>query len=107
MKPRERRLSEAYPWVVAFTFGLLHASVSPESSRKSACRRLMVPLALLTFNLGVEAGQLLFVAAVLVVFRGIIAIVRFPVVPTRITAAYLIGTMATVWFFTRLVGFLV
>ena len=66
-----------------------------------------VPLALLTFNLGVEAGQLLFVAAVLVVFRGIIAIVRFPVVLTRITAAYLIGTMATVWFFTRLVGFLV
>jgi hypothetical protein len=33
--------------------------------------------------------------------------VSVPVIPTRIAGAYLIGTMATVWFFTRLVGFLV
>ena len=65
-----------------------------------------MPLALLTFNLGVEAGQLLFVAAVLLVFRGITTMVMFPAVPARNIAAYLIGTMATVWFITRLVGFL-
>jgi hydrogenase/urease accessory protein HupE len=106
MKPGERRLSEAHPWVVAFTFGLLHGFGFAGALKEIGLPQVDVPLALLTFNLGVEAGQLLFVAAVLLVFRGITAMVMFPAVPTRNIAAYLIGTMATVWFITRLVGFL-
>jgi hydrogenase/urease accessory protein HupE len=106
MKPGKRRLSEAYPWVVAFIFGLLHGFGFAGALKEIGLPQADVPLALLTFNLGVEAGQLSFVAAVLIVFRGITAIVSFPAVPVRMAGAYLIGTTATVWLLTRLAGFL-
>jgi hypothetical protein len=104
--PGERRLSESYPWVVAFAFGLLHGFGFAGALKEIGLPQVDVPIALLTFNLGVEAGQLLFVAAVLVVFRIITALVSLPLAPARIAAAYLIGAMATVWLFTRLAGFM-
>lgn len=107
IKPGERRLSESYPWVVAFTFGLLHGFGFAGALKEIGLPQVDVPLALLTFNLGVEAGQLLFVAAVLVVFRVITALVSAPVAPARLAAAYFIGTMAAVWLFTRLGNFVV
>jgi hydrogenase/urease accessory protein HupE len=106
MKPGERRLSEAYPWVVAFAFGLLHGFGFAGALKEIGLPQIDVLLALLTFNLGVEAGQLLFIAAVLVVFRCITAIVSLPMIPARIACAYLIGTTAAVWLLTRLAGFL-
>ena len=107
MEPGKRRLSEAYPWVVAFTFGLLHGFGFAGALKEIGLPQVDVPLALLTFNLGVEAGQLFFVATMLVVFRSITVIVSFPMIPARIAVAYLIGTMAAFWLFTRLAGFLV
>jgi hydrogenase/urease accessory protein HupE len=106
MKPGERRLSQAYPWVVAFTFGLLHGFGFAGALEEIGLPQVDVPLALLTFNLGVEAGQLIFVAAVLIFLRGITALVSVPEIPMRIAGAYVIGTIATVWLFTRLGGFL-
>ena len=105
MTPGERRLSEAYPWVVAFTFGLLHGFGFAGALKEIGLPQVDVPLALLTFNLGVEAGQLVFVAAVLAVFRGLAALVSLPERPMRIAGAYVIGTMATVWLVERLSGF--
>ena len=70
MKPGERRLSEAYPWVVAFAFGLLHGFGFAGALKETGLPQTDVPLALLTFNLGVEAGQLLFVAGVVIVVSG-------------------------------------
>ena len=107
MKPGKPRLSEAYPWVVAFTFGLLHGFGFAGALKEIGLPQVDVPLALLTFNLGVEAGQLFFVAAVLIVFRGIAMIGSFPAIPLRMAGAYLIGTTATVWLLTRLAEFMV
>ncbi len=107
IKSGERRLSESYPWVVAFTFGLLHGFGFAGALKEIGLPQVDVPLALLTFNLGVEAGQLLFVAAVLVVLRVITASVSVPPAPARMAAAYFIGTMAAVWLFTRLGNFVV
>jgi HupE / UreJ protein len=61
-----------------------------------------VPLALLTFNLGVEAGQLIFVVAVLalVAIVGRLSMVRLPWARTVI--GYGIGSLAAVWFVQRL-----
>ena len=64
-----------------------------------------VPLALLTFNLGVEAGQLMFVALVLLVFRAFRAIVSGPLPALRLLAAYGIGTASMFWLISRVASF--
>ncbi|RUW51506.1 HupE/UreJ family protein [Mesorhizobium sp. M8A.F.Ca.ET.208.01.1.1] len=107
IKPAERRLSETYPWMVAFAFGLLHGFGFAGALKEIGLPQVDVPLALLTFNLGVEAGQMLFVAAVLIAFRIVTTLITIPIVAARSTAAYLIGTMAAGWLITRLAGFVV
>jgi hypothetical protein len=64
-----------------------------------------VPLALLTFNLGVEAGQLAFVAAVLAVGMLFKGIPDFRMQVMRHSLAYGIGTLAMFWLITRLSAF--
>ena len=54
------------PWLVAFLFGLLHGFGFAGALGEIGLPQRDIPLALLLFNLGVEAGQLAFVAAVLV-----------------------------------------
>ena len=105
MKPGERRLSEAYPWVVAFSFGLLHGFGFAGALEEIGLPQVDVPLALLTFNAGVEAGQLLFVGAMLLTFKAISTLVTMPISWARVAAAYLIGTASTVWFMERLASF--
>lgn len=105
MRPGERRLSEAYPWVVAFTFGLLHGFGFAGALKEIGLPQSDVSLALLTFNLGVEAGQLMFVATVLIAYRAIGMLVKIPMAPARLAAAYLIGTTAMVWLVARVGSF--
>jgi hydrogenase/urease accessory protein HupE len=101
----QRRLSENYPWLVAFAFGLLHGFGFAGALKETGLPQTDIPLSLMTFNLGVEAGQLLFVAAVLIAFRAIQTVVTVPLPQARFLAAYLIGTIATFWLITRLAGF--
>jgi hydrogenase/urease accessory protein HupE len=77
MRTGEIRFSQNYPWVLAFAFGLLHGLGFAGALRETGLPQIDVPLALLTFNLGVEAGQLLFVAVVLVTF-GMVSYSRCP-----------------------------
>ncbi|NIP18451.1 MAG: HupE/UreJ family protein, partial [Xanthomonadales bacterium] len=49
------------PWLVAFIFGLLHGLGFAGALTEIGLPPQAVPLALLFFNLGVEAGQLLFI----------------------------------------------
>lgn len=100
-RPEQRRSSENYPWVVAFAFGLLHGFGFAGALKEIGLPQTDVPLALVTFNLGVEAGQLAFVAAVLIGFRAVTALVSVPIAPARIVAAYIIGTISTFWLITR------
>lgn len=100
-QPGERRLSESYPWVVAFAFGLLHGFGFAGALKEIGLPQTDIPLALLTFNLGVEAGQLMFVAAVLLGFKAIWALYDFPIATGRVAAAYAIGTISTVWLISR------
>jgi hypothetical protein len=50
---------------------------------------------------------LLFVAAILIVFRAATALVKVPLAPARLAAAYLIGTTAMLWLVARLDSFIV
>lgn len=104
-RPDQRRTSETYPWLVAFAFGLLHGFGFAGALKEIGLPQTDLPLALLTFNLGVEAGQLLFVAAVLLTVRASTALVALPITPVRIAASYLIGTMSMLWLVTRIESF--
>jgi hypothetical protein len=66
-----------------------------------------IPLALFAFNVGVEAGQLAFIAAVLGVMR-VASLLPIPAIAEyrlRTATSYFIGTAAAYWFVERLAGF--
>lgn len=58
-------LTARWPWLVAFTFGLLHGFGFASALNEIGLPQNAIPLALFFFNVGVEIGQLVFVAAVL------------------------------------------
>ena len=60
----EPGLTEQYPWVVAFIFGLLHGFGFAGAIFKIGLPQKSIPIALLFFNIGVEIGQPLFIASV-------------------------------------------
>jgi hydrogenase/urease accessory protein HupE len=101
-QPGAPSLTERLPWLVAFLFGLLHGFGFAGALREIGLPESDVPTALLTFNLGVEAGQLVIVALVI---KLIAALRRFnPAIlrPATVTASYAIGTVASFWFIERL-----
>jgi HupE / UreJ protein len=53
---------ERSPWAIAFLFGLLHGFGFAGALREIGLPESGVPTALLSFNLGIEAGQLAIVA---------------------------------------------
>jgi hydrogenase/urease accessory protein HupE len=100
-------LTARWPWLVAFSFGLLHGFGFASALSEFGLPRDDIPLALFTFNLGVEIGQLAFIAVVL---ASLAAVRRFPAPHrlarrTRLMATYAIGTLAAFWFVERLAGF--
>jgi len=98
-------LAQRLPALVAFTFGLLHGFGFAGALSEIGLPEQQIPLALFTFNVGVEIGQLLFVAAVLVLAR----LVRGLGLPVPgwwpQAAAYAIGSVATFWVFERVAAF--
>jgi hydrogenase/urease accessory protein HupE len=58
-------LTARAPWVVAFSFGLLHGFGFAGALAEVGLPQKAIPVALLMFNVGVEIGQLIFVATVL------------------------------------------
>ena len=103
----ESRLTERFPWVVAFTFGLLHGFGFAGALSEIGLPRGDIPLALFAFNVGVELGQLAFIAAVL----GSLAILRRMAFPRSLerhvanAAPYAIGSLAAFWFVGRVATF--
>jgi hypothetical protein len=95
-------VARSYPWLVAFTFGLLHGLGFAGALAEVGLPQGEIPLALFAFNVGVELGQLAFVAAVLSLVRLVqVAQIRLPAWTPR-AAGYAIGSMATFWVFARL-----
>ena len=90
---------------MAFVFGLLHGFGFAGGLTVVGLPQQAIPLALLFFNVGVELGQLLFIAAAL----GLAAVVRRTTIPQPDWAwrlpAYGIGSIATFWMIERVAGF--
>jgi hydrogenase/urease accessory protein HupE len=91
------------PWLVAFTFGLLHGFGFAGALTEIGLPEHAIPLALLFFNVGVEAGQLLFIACVVVAWSALRKF-EWPEWVWRIPV-YGIGTMAAFWTIERIAGF--
>ena len=97
-------LTEQYPWVVAFVFGLMHGFGFAGALAEIGLPHHAIPLALLFFNLGVEAGQLVFVAAVLSLawVAMQMRLVSAPLASwSRIGSVYGIGSLASFWLVAR------
>ncbi|WP_426233579.1 HupE/UreJ family protein [Pararhizobium sp. DWP3-4] len=105
LRDNQVNLSSRYPWIVSFLFGLLHGFGFGGALREIGLPQKDVPLALLTFNLGVEAGQLVFVGVVLAVMASLRAALALDVSRLRPWLAYFIGTVSAFWFVQRLAGF--
>jgi hydrogenase/urease accessory protein HupE len=102
--PDVPRLSEQLPWLVAFIFGLLHGFGFAGALREVGLPESDVPTALLTFNLGVEAGQLLIVFAALAVVTLLRRFAGKMAAPAIKFATYAIGITASFWFIERLIA---
>lgn len=96
------RLSERIPWVVAFLFGLLHGFGFAGALREIGLPETDVPMALLTFNLGVELGQLVIIAACLLAIAALRRFAPGKLRPATVAACYAIGITASFWFLQRL-----
>ncbi len=70
-------LAERKPWLVTFAFGLLHGLGFASSLNEVGLPAHAIPVALAFFNVGVEAGQLLFISGVLCLFKLTSALPRF------------------------------
>jgi hydrogenase/urease accessory protein HupE len=98
-------LAARMPWIVAFTFGLLHGFGFAGALSEVGLPQGHIPIALLFFNVGVEIGQLLFVGAVLTVVAG----ARRARIPyprwAELIPPYAIGTIAMFWVIQRVALF--
>lgn len=98
-------LTAREPWLVALCFGLLHGFGFAGALTEIGLPQTDIPLALLFFNVGVELGQLIFVAVVLVILSLLRKLsVRWPRWANQVPA-YGIGTLAAFWFIQRSLSF--
>jgi hypothetical protein len=101
-----RSLTRRRPWIVAFAFGLIHGFGFASALGALQLAKTELSIALFCFNVGVELGQLAFVASVLrlrPVWRKL-----EHALGARVANAfhYAMGSLAMYWFFERIVAFL-
>jgi hypothetical protein len=94
------------PWVMAVLFGLLHGFGFAGALAEAGLPAADVPLALVSFNAGIELGQLAFVAGALLLgarlrrWRPVLAVRSVPF------AVYAMGVLSAFWCFERLAAWL-
>ena len=96
-------ITRQWPWLVAFTFGLLHGFGFAGALSEIGLPDHAIPAALLFFNIGVEIGQLLFIGAVLSVW-ALAKRIPWPRWAWGVPV-YIIGSLAAFWTIERIAGF--
>jgi hypothetical protein len=100
--PGETSFTIHNPWVVAFAFGLLHRFGFASAMTAAGLPPTEIPLALVSFNVGVDLGQLAFVTVVLLLIRGF---QKFGMKLSRaaeLLPAYVVGSFGAFWLVQRL-----
>lgn len=98
-------LAQRKPWLVAFTFGLLHGLGFAGGLSAAGLPVGHIPLALAFFSAGVEVGHFSFVTMALLLMAVTRRwVVRLPAWSWRVPP-YAIGTTAAYWLIARLAAF--
>jgi hydrogenase/urease accessory protein HupE len=107
LRQAQQSLTARKPWIVAFTFGLLHGLGFAGALAEVGLPQKSIPLALLCFNVGVEIGQLLFISAVFALMAAVRRVRQGRPIPAwgRTFASYAIGGMASFWLIERVAAF--
>ena len=95
-------LTIRFPWLIAFTFGLLHGAAFAGALAEIGLPKDAIPMSLFLFNAGVEIGQLMFVAVVLTIGWAIARLPRPLPAWSHALPAYAIGAAASFWFIERI-----
>jgi len=98
----ESSVTIRHPWVVAFAFGLLHGFGFASALTSAGLPSNELPIALLSFNVGVEIGQVGFVILILLLERAYrILEIRWPR-PIALLPGYTVGSLGAFWTIQRL-----
>jgi hydrogenase/urease accessory protein HupE len=105
-KKHQSSLTYRYPVVVSSSFGLLHGFGFAAVLAEIGLPKSDLVTALLFFNVGVEMGQLIFIACVLTALSIINSIKNLPLRPMEVTSSYVIGSVAMMWCIERVLVFI-
>ncbi len=115
VRDRRETITWRYPIAVSASFGLLHGFGFASVLAEIGLPQTEVPTALLFFNIGVEAGQIVFVFALLGAFLFAGLVLRHLGGTAFLTgmspcfiqraAGYGVGVLASVWLIDRVTGF--
>jgi len=89
------------PWAMALAFGLLHGLGFAGALAETGLPATDIPLALFAFNVGIELGQLAFVAVVLAAMALLSRLTFATPAWVRLAPVYTMGAMAAYWMFDR------
>ena len=97
-------LLRRFPWAMAFLFGLLHGLGFAGALAEIGLPPDDLPLALLSFNLGIEGGQLAFVAVIVALGFVLSPLLKRRPAWADLVPVYGIGCLAAYWVLERLFG---
>jgi hydrogenase/urease accessory protein HupE len=90
-------LTIRHPWIVAFAFGLLHGMGFASGLTSLGLQGAALAAPLVLFNIGVEIGQVAFIALVLALRRSFrLMAIEWPK-PLALTPTYAIGILGAMW----------
>ena len=104
-KKQRHSLTYRYPVVVSASFGLLHGFGFAAGLAEIGLPKSDLIAGLLFFNVGVEIGQLLFIAAMLLVLTLLNKIKNLPLLKLEKISSYIIGSIAMMWCIERVLVF--
>ena len=98
-------ITSRFPWLIALGFGLLHGFAFAGALTTIGLPQKEIVRSLLFFNIGVEAGQIIFIIAVITLWK--IASIWHIFKPTwvRLVAPYTIGSFSVAWCLDRISAF--
>lgn len=109
---RRDTLTWRYPVAISATFGLLHGFGFASALKDIGLPQTEIPTALLSFNVGVEIGQIAFVASMLVIFWLIsqgMKLLKYEsddwVTAIQKPVAFAVGGITMYWSIERVSGF--
>ena len=98
----KKNLAHSRPWIVAFVFGLFHGFGFAGALGELGLRDADIPMALLFFNLGVEAGQVAFIFVLISLYYCCRKLIEELMPSIQRGLAYGLGGIAMFWFLERL-----